>query len=119
MGATINGTVEGSLRLIYLAQLRQRQSLLTPIAERISRGTVRLGDYETLEQEAHKLGGSGKVYGFEDISTTASAARIEPALRPEYAGKPRITYRRAILAAMETALIDAQPAPQIVRAEYR
>jgi DNA-binding response OmpR family regulator len=73
-----------------------------------------LGDYETLEQEAHKLGGSGKVYGFEDISITGSA--LESSLRYGLSTPENLaTLTNALLSAIEAALLDTPPAPtQIV-----
>ena len=74
-----NMSAEGSrieLRKRYIRQLEERMRLLQPMAGRLALETMTLSDFELLEREAHRLSGSGSVYGYPIISSTAAALEL-------------------------------------------
>ncbi len=64
------------LRKRYVRQLEERIRLLQPMAGRLATETMTLSDFELLEREAHRLSGSGAVYGYPIISDTAAALEL-------------------------------------------
>ena len=74
-----NMSAEGSrleLRRRYIRQLEERMRLLQPMVGRLSLEAMSLSDFEVLEREAHRLSGSGAVYGYPLISSTAAALEL-------------------------------------------
>lgn len=76
MGNTSAETSRFELRKRYIRQLEERMRLLQPMAGRLSAETMTLSDFELLEREAHRLSGSGAVYGYPAISNTAAALEL-------------------------------------------
>lgn len=75
----VNRSAEGSrleLRRRYVRQLEDRMRLLQPMAGRLAMETMSLADFEILEREAHRLSGSGAVYGYPAISSSAGALEL-------------------------------------------
>ncbi|RYZ14290.1 MAG: response regulator [Alphaproteobacteria bacterium] len=99
-----NTSAEGSrleLRRRYIRQLDERMRLLKPMAARLALETMSLADFEILEREAHRLSGSGAVYGYPAVSSTAGA--LELGLRN---GVRDTTEIAALLAPLMKALLQ-------------
>jgi DNA-binding response OmpR family regulator len=76
MGNTSAEASRFELRKRYIRQLEERIRLLQPMAGRLATETMTLSDFELLEREAHRLSGSGAVYGYPIISDTAAALEL-------------------------------------------
>ena len=76
MGNTSAEASRFELRKRYIRQLEERMRLLQPMAGRLATETMTLSDFELLEREAHRLSGSGAVYGYPIISDTAAALEL-------------------------------------------
>lgn len=97
-----------NLSQLYLGRLRERKAAFEIILARLKRNSVRLEDFDTIERECHKLGGTGATYGFPEISN--AALPITNKLRSgAYQTADIAQLLTTLLQVMDNSMVEAPP----------